>query len=110
MRLRSNGRLVDFSGRNIGFLSGDNLYNDEGRHVGWYEGGIMRDHGGFCTGFGENVTDQLHPLLPVRQLKPVPALPRFEPLRPPKRLSPLKPYKSFRWSNFDPIDLFLMYE
>lgn len=106
LRLFDNGRFVDFAGRNIGFLDGDNLYNYNGQHVGWYEGGIMRDHDGLCVGFGEVISDSTHPLPPLKQLKPLPGLPQLEPLRPLKSLPPLKPLKSFNWSELDPMSLF----
>lgn len=106
LRLFENGRLVDFSGRNIGFTDKDNAYNYNGQHVGWYENGILRDHDGFCVGFGEIATDTIHPLLPLKQLKYLPSLPELEPLRPLKSLAPLKPLKNFSWSELDPVSLF----
>ncbi len=106
LRLFVSGRLIDFVGRNIGFLDQDNLYNYNGQHVGWCEGGIIRDHDGLCVGFGEIVTDVAHPLLPLKQLRPLPGLPQPEPLRPLKSLPPLKPLKSFNWSELDPVSLF----
>jgi hypothetical protein len=106
LRLFDDGRLIDFDGRSMGFLNADNLYNYNGQHVGWYEGGIMRDHDGLCVGFGEIVADIIHPLLPLKQLKPLPSLEELEPLRPLTSLSPLKPLKSFGWSELDPISLF----
>lgn len=107
LRVFDNGRIVDFKGRSIGFIYNENLYTYSGVHVGWYEGGIMRDHNGLCVGFGEFFTDSIHPLLPLKYLKPLPSLPSLEPLRPLRSLPPLKPLKSFGWSDYEPLDLFL---
>jgi len=106
LRLFENGRFVDFDGRHIGFIKEENLYNYSGQYVGWYEGGIMRDHEGFCVGFGENISDSPHPLLPLKRLKPISAIPEIEPIRPMTQIPPIKPIKTFFWSKIDPISLF----
>jgi len=107
LRLLENGRFVTFEGLSVGFLDGDNLYNYNGDHVGWYENGIMRDDKGFCVGFGETVTDNMHPFFPFKQFKPFPGFVEFEPFRPFKSLPPFKPLKSFGWSGYDQTELFM---
>jgi hypothetical protein len=108
LRLLGNGRLVDFNGKSIGFLQDNNLYNYDGKHVGWYEGGIMRDHQGYYVGFGERVTDYIHLLLPLKQLKPLATIPEIEPSRPILEIPPLHPLNFLRWSEINPIDLFFI--
>lgn len=106
LRLFDNGRFVTFDGASVGFLHGDNLYNYRGRHVGWYEGGLMRDHHGAVVGFGENPTDTPRPFLPFKQFKPFPGFPEFEPHRPMRQFVPFKPFKQLNWSDVEPDGLF----
>ena len=124
--LLANGRLVDFDGRDIGFLDSGNVYNYQPRHCGRYEGGILIDHSGKCVGFGKEVTEQAdsanwlfdtpgvrYPELPPRISKPFRGQLRIEPPRPPDedilrittRSSSL-PRKLPLWSDYTPISLF----
>src|ERR1700730_5066761 len=104
--LFSNGRFVDFRGNSIGFLVRDNAYDYNGFHRGWYEDGILRDHRGNVSGFGERVGATPHSLLPLKQLKPLPALTKLEPLRPLPSLPPLKPLYRLSWSSVGPLEVF----
>ena len=73
LRVFANGRLLAFDGTSVGFVFDGNVYDYNGSHRGWYEAGILRDHVGLCAGFGENVGNAPHPLLPLKRLKPFPA-------------------------------------
>ncbi|OGN03286.1 MAG: hypothetical protein A2655_00450 [Candidatus Yanofskybacteria bacterium RIFCSPHIGHO2_01_FULL_43_42] len=106
LRLLNNGRFVTFDGESIGFLVGDNVYDYNGYHRGWFVGGTLRDHFGDCVGFGINVGNIAHPLFPLRKLPPLPSLVELEPLRPFTSLPPLKPLFSMSWSESNPISLF----
>ena len=106
LRLLDNGRIVDFNGKNFGFIDGINLYNYGGQHVGWYENGIMRDHNSFVVGFGEYPTDIPRPFLPFKQFIPFKGFVEFEPFRPFKQFAPFRPFKRFEWSDIDPRNLF----
>ncbi len=105
-RLFDNGRIVDFSGRSFGFLQGNSLYNYQGRHIGWYSNGIVRDHSGNVVGFGEVVTDSIHPFLPFKQFKPFAGFVQFEPFRPFLQFEPFRPFKSYLWSGVELENLF----
>ena len=102
----TDGRLVDFSGRSIGFLDSINAYNYKSHHCGWYDDGILRDHGGDCAGFGELVAGTIHPLLPSKKVRPLHSLVEVEPLRPEIKISPPTQLKSINWSTSNPISLF----
>ncbi|MES3031324.1 MAG: hypothetical protein V4697_02825 [Patescibacteria group bacterium] len=106
LRLLSDWRLVSFSGKNIGFIKGENLFNYSGEYVGWIQNDVMRDRDGYVVGFGEKPIDYPAPLFPFKQLKPFPGFVELAPLRPLTQHVPLKPLKSFSWSQRDPISLF----
>ena len=121
-----NGRIVDFDGRDIGFLDSGNVYNYQPRHCGRYEGGILIDHSGKCVGFGEEVTELAdsadwlldtpgvrYPELPPRISKPFRGQLRIELPRPSAEYiiritarSSVLPRKLPLWSDYTPISLF----
>ncbi|MGE5041331.1 MAG: 4-fold beta flower protein [Candidatus Levyibacteriota bacterium] len=105
-RLFGNGRIVTFQGKSAGFIKGDSLYNYEGKHVGWYSDGLIRDHQGLVVGFGQRVTDGIKPFLPFKQFKPFPSPLEFEPFRPFTEFEPFRPFKSFYWSDIELESLF----
>lgn len=124
--LLESGRLVDFDGKDIGFLDLGNVYNYQPRHCGRYEGGILIDHSGKCVGFGKEVTEQAdsanwlfdtpgvrYPELPPRISKPFRGQLRIEPPRPSAQdivqitaRSSVLPKKLPLWSDYTPISLF----
>ena len=108
LRLLNNGRIVDFHGNSIGFLSKENIYDYNGVHRGWYKKGIFRDHSGCCVGFGENVKDFNCPALPFKQFKPFSGFIKFEPFRPFESYPPFKPIFLNNWSTENPISIFLL--
>jgi len=107
LRMLDNQRLVSVGGKSVGFISGPHLYNYRGQHVGWLEGGIMRDLNGHTVAFGENPADSPRPFLPFKQFKPYPSVVEFEPFRPFRQAPRFKPFKSYGWSPISPITLFL---
>ena len=97
--LHENGRLVNFSGQNIGFCDEDSIYDySGGRHRGWFENGVMRDHNGYCVGFLKGARDTASPIFPIPRIPPIPAIPQIEPIRPIKQIG---------WSSFDPLSVFM---
>ncbi len=106
VRIFENGNVTNFQGQHIGFIKGDCVYNYKGLQVGWYERGVLRDLNGNTSGFSENPTDIIKPLLPLRQLKPLAGLTQLAPLRPLTELRHLKPLRSFSWSQLEPEQLF----
>ena len=102
----TDGRILDFEGRSIGFLDSVNAYNYRGFHCGWYEDGILRDQNGDCVGFCDLAADTMHPSLPPKIVRPIHNLIEVEPLRPEIKISPPKPLKTANWSKSTPLVLF----
>src|SRR3989344_6727061 len=96
--LTNTGRVIDFKGKSLVFLVESALYNYSGKHVGWYEGGIVRDLRGQVVGFGDSPHDFPHPILPIRGINPIAAIPQIERIRPIPNIPYIKPIKSFGWS------------
>ena len=108
LRFLKNDRIVTWQGEHIGFLFNNLLlYNYSGTHVGWYEGGIIRDLNGATTGFGVNPTDTPRPYLPYRQYLPYRGYIQYAPYLPYRGHPRHKPYKQYGWSQLSPVELFL---
>ena len=107
LRILKNDRVITWSGKHIGFLSGVLLYNYSGQHVGWYENGIIRDLNGATVGFGVNPTDAPIPYLPYRQYLPYRGYIQYAPYLPYRGYPHYRPYKQYGWSNLNPVEVFL---
>ena len=85
-----------WSGKPIAYLSsgggGTSVYGFNGKHLGWFEKGYIRDHDGdaACGVKGVIRSPQLEPLKSLKELKPLKSL---------KELAPLKPLISMNWSD-----------
>lgn len=86
--------IYSWSGKPLAYLEsrsdseGFNIYGFNGKHLGWFEDGIMRDHkGDGACGISRVVNPKLEPLKGLKQLKPLKALTQLEPLRPLDSLS-----------------------
>jgi hypothetical protein len=109
LRILANGRIVDFNGISIGFIRDINVYDYNGDHRGFFEGGILRDHSGCTVGFGDKVTSAVYPvLLPPKRPSPLLTDPELEPLRPLPQLPPIQPLSKPIWSNLEPLELFML--
>ncbi len=94
-----NGTAVAYleTNKNVGF----DIYGYNGRHLGWYENGIVIDHDGYAVGFIEGATSVFTKLEPVKPYK------KFKPFRDFKEFAPFKPFYQNRFSN-QPLSLFLL--
>lgn len=86
--------IYSWSGKPLAYLEsrsdggGFNVYGFNGKHLGWFEHGIMRDHKGKgACGISDVVSPKLEPLKSLKKLKPLKALTQLEPLRPLDSLS-----------------------
>lgn len=86
----SRGNIIClWSGEPEAYLRKDgnipDIYGFNGRHLGWFEKGIVRDHEGLMAGFTKGSlmrhTGQEH-YRPPRRQKPFRAQPEFSPRRP----------------------------
>ena len=93
-----------WDGKPVAYLDSDSsggfhVYGFNGKHLGWFVRGIIRDHGGdaACGVKGTGGLTELEPLKALKELKPLKSL---------KELAPLRPLFSLQWSRV-PCSLFL---
>ena len=85
-----------WSGEPVAYLysgaTGVDVYGFNGRHLGWFEKGYIRDNDGdaACGLKGVIRLPQIEPLKSLKELKPLKAL---------RELPPIKPMLSMSWSS-----------
>ncbi|WP_438346812.1 4-fold beta flower protein [Methylorubrum populi] len=54
---RDTGRIISLRGQHLAFMRNANVYDWQGRHIGWWEHEHMRDHRGAVVVFARNATN-----------------------------------------------------
>jgi hypothetical protein len=76
------------------------IYGFNGKHLGWFEDGILRDHEGYALGFIEGAVNKTTKYEPSKGYK------KYKPYKSYKEYAPYKPYYKNKFSN-TPLSLFL---
>lgn len=90
-----------WNGSPSAYLDGDSIYGFNGKHLGWFSEGVIRDHDGYGVGFIEGAVSKFTKFEPFKSFK------KFKPFRNFQEFKPIKPLFSNRWSSM-PLDLFLL--
>jgi len=89
-----------WQGKPVAYLVGDSIYGFNGKHLGWLEDGIIRDHSGNAVGFTKGSVNMFTQFESFKGFK------AFKPFKAFKEFAPLKPFYSNSWSKTD-LSLFL---
>jgi hypothetical protein len=76
----------------VAYLEQQSIFGFNGKHLGWFRDGIVRDQQGYAAGFVEGAVSKLTKLEPLKSLK------QLCPLRSLPQLAPLEPLMTDRWS------------
>ncbi len=90
-----------WSGKPVAYLGGKSIYGFNGKHLGWFDQGVIRDRNGNGVGFIQGAINKLTRLEGLKSLK------SLKPLKSLKELAPLKPLNSTQWAKL-PLELFLL--
>jgi len=79
-----------WGGTPVAYLVADNrnafhIYGFNGKHLGWFENGIIRDHQGYAVGFQKgsaNISTKFEPFKSHKQHKPFKAFREYAPFKP----------------------------
>jgi hypothetical protein len=96
--------LFLFTGEPVAYIEGDSIYSFEGRHLGWFDDGLIRDHNGDTVLFSPH--SRGGPLKPLRQLIPLKALRELMPLKSLREMRPARTVNSMDWSSLNPLAFF----
>jgi hypothetical protein len=100
--LHANGTVYGLEGQALAFVDGDGVYDWEGRHIGWWADGHMRDSMGEVCLFTTGVKNA-GIVIPVHELHHQRPLNLITPQRPLKWPRPAKPPNLCIWSKKMPF-------
>jgi len=92
----SDGTIYLWSGRPVAYLdryltNDVHVYGFNGRHLGWFARGVIRDHRGDAACATRDV-------IRMPQPGPFKGVREFPPMRQPKEPPPFAPFPTFNWS------------
>ena len=87
-----------YSGKPVAYIDNDAVYGFNGKHMGWFENGWIRDLKGTCVYFTENASGS-GPMKPLKQLKPLKSLKQLKPLKSLKEMKRTKALNQQAWSH-----------
>ncbi|MDN7865052.1 hypothetical protein QZM19_16810 [Burkholderia multivorans] len=93
----TSGRILDLRGKNLAFVDGDSVYGWNGRHIGWWQDGHIRDQNGAVAMFTD-VASNLGVVAPVKAVRPVQPIKSIAPIRPVKSVKPIRPVRQLSWA------------
>jgi len=96
---QNNDVIHDLRGEAVAFLSGSNVVNYRGQHLGVLDRGFFRDHNGSAVTFIRGAIGG--PVPPVPSVPPVPPVPAIAPVRPVPPVPPVPAVPSLGWSSMD---------
>lgn len=98
--------IYSWSGKPVAYLDEDSaggfhIYGFNGKHLGWFVKGIIRDHNGHFVGGIEEV------FASSTQFEPFKSFKQFKPFKSFKEFAPFRPFFDNTWSDM-PLRLFLL--
>jgi len=90
-----------WSGEPVAYLVDESIYGFNGRHLGWYENGVILDHDGNVVASPAIAFRKPVQAAPARGLKGV------TPSKGPTQSTPVKPTLASSWSDLSARDFFL---
>ena len=97
--LADGGRIVSLKGKSLAWISGENVYNYTGDHLGWWvDGNLIGPDGGVMA--WQTRTANLRVTLPYPVPPPNPPVASPEPARPAPRTAPSKRPDNLDWSDY----------
>ncbi|MBM4348674.1 MAG: hypothetical protein FJ106_02125 [Deltaproteobacteria bacterium] len=88
-----------WEGKHVAYLADDSVWGFNGKHLGWFESGIIGYHKGYAVGCVKGAVSMNYNLEPLKGLK------ELRPLKSLKELKLLNPLKMNRWAPL-PLSLF----
>ena len=82
-----------WSGKPVAYISNNNIYGFNGKHLGWWVKGIIRDQDGDAVGCTKEATNMYTEYEPYKGYK------EYKPYKSYKEYAPHKPYWTTSWSS-----------
>lgn len=94
-----NIHLYLFSGKPIGYIHDNKIYNYIGKHLGWLYMGWLIDLHGYYSYFSENASGG--PIKPIKKITPIKGIKQIKPIKSIREISKIRPIVQNFWSQFE---------
>ncbi len=74
-----------WNGTPVAYIDEDSIYGFNGKHLGWFQNGIIWDNKGYAVGYMEGVFTTSFKILPIKSIKqitPIKSIPQIPPILP----------------------------
>jgi len=85
-----------FSGQPVAYIDDSSVYAYNGRHLGRFEDGWIRDNQGNCVFFTEDASGG--PMKPMKSMRPMKGMKSMKPMKSMKQMKPMRPMNTSSWS------------
>lgn len=86
-----------FNGRPVAYIVDTTVYAYNGKQLGWYENGWIRDLNGNCVFFTRD-SSGFGPLKPLMKFEPIKSFRQVKPVRSARQLKKIRPVNRMAWS------------
>lgn len=86
-----------FTGKPVAYFYENKIYSFNGKHLGWFENGWIRDLLGACVFFSEHANGA-GPVTPIKQISPIKTIKQIKPIPGIRHIPKIPAIKSFLWS------------
>lgn len=94
-----------FNGTPVAYFHRESVYGYNGKHLGRFVNGWVRDNNGYCVFFTEEATGS-GPVKPVKQIKPIKSVRSIKPIKSVRQIKPIKPISTSSWSSLSSDSFF----
>lgn len=91
-----DGSIYLFSGEPVAYLDGDSVWSYSGKHLGWFNNGLIRDNSGETAFFSDKASGG--PVKPIKRIKPIKGIKGIKPIKGIKEIKPIRAINSLGWS------------
>jgi hypothetical protein len=93
-----------FSGQPIAYIDDTSVYAYNGKHLGRFEDGWIRNNQGNYVFFTEDASGG--PMKPMKSMKPMKGMRGMKPMMGMKQMKPMRPMKTYSWSELSVKEFF----
>lgn len=86
-----------FTGEPVSYFEQDAVYGYNGKQLGWFNNGWIRDLQGLCVFFSENASGS-GPVKPIKRICPIKSIKQIKPIKSIREIRRIRPINQLAWS------------
>lgn len=94
------GTIYLWRGEAVAYLKQEHIYGFNGNHLGWFDGGVLRDGTGACVGFVKEKCPRIPKIEPIKSIKKITKIKSIQ------KIAPIRPINKPGASSI-PLEVFL---